>query len=56
VNIDEALAMLLKQYEECKDREWIRDPVAYALYMTWKAADDRQHGRGLDSDPQSSLF
>ena len=38
-----AQMMLQKSYAEALTRRGVEDPVAWALYQTWKAADvDRQ--------------
>lgn len=31
-----AVELLRKEYEEAKQQPWVRDKVAYALYLVWK--------------------
>ena len=35
-----AMSILNKKYAEAKKRPFIRDPLAWALYHTWKEFDD----------------
>ena len=37
-----AIERLVDNYEYAKSKVWIRDEVAWALYHTWKEADDRK--------------
>ena len=37
-----AIEKLVDNYKYASDKEWIRDKVAWALYQTWKEADDRK--------------
>lgn len=39
MKIEKALALLVGEYNQCKDNQWIRKPVSYALYHTWKWCD-----------------
>lgn len=39
MKIERAIRLLMKQYEADKHNKIIRDPVAHALYVTWKMAD-----------------
>ena len=39
MKIEKAIAELVKEYERVKDSEFVRNPVAYALYQVWKKAD-----------------
>ena len=37
-----AIERLVDNYRYASDKEWIQDKVAWALYHTWKEADDRK--------------
>lgn len=37
-----AIERLVDNYQYAKSKIWIRDEVAWALYHTWKEADDRK--------------
>ena len=37
-----AIERLVDNYRYASDKEWIQDKVAWALYYTWKEADDRK--------------
>ena len=37
-----AIEKLADNYKYASDKEWIQDKVAWALYHTWKEADDRK--------------
>ena len=39
-----AVELLCKKYEKAKQNPVVRDPLAYALYQTWKAVDGRRNG------------
>lgn len=39
MKIDTAMKRLEKEYERAKNLEFVRNPVAYALYQVWKEAD-----------------
>lgn len=45
--LDDAMQDIGKAYEEAKKLEFVNDPIAYALYHTWKKYDGRskQHER-----------
>lgn len=40
-----AVNLLIKQYEHSKNSEYVHNPVAHALYHTWKQVDE-----GLKND------
>lgn len=40
-----AVRLLCKEYERAKKNPTVRNPIAYALYQTWKAVDDCENGR-----------
>lgn len=40
-----AVELLHKEYGRAKKNPVVRNPVAYALYQTWKAADNCEKGR-----------
>ena len=39
MTIEEAKALLDKEYERAKRLEYVRDPLAYALYQVWEKVD-----------------
>ena len=39
MTLEQAIKMLKEEYEKAKAVGWVNDPVAYALYYTWKKAD-----------------
>lgn len=39
--LDRAIEMLRVQYEKALQMEFVRNPLAYALYQTWKIIDKR---------------
>lgn len=42
ITIEQALALLRKEYNLAKGQSFVNNPVAYALYQTWKEADQRR--------------
>ena len=41
MTIEKAIKELMQEYEKAKKNEWVRNPVAYALYQVWKRADSK---------------
>lgn len=39
MTLTKALNMVEKEYERAKGLEYVRNPLAYALYKVWRAAD-----------------
>ena len=39
MTLDKAKKLLEEEYERAKRLEYVRDPLAYALYQVWKMAD-----------------
>lgn len=39
VELRKAVRLLNKEYEKAQRQPFVRDPLAYALYQVWKAAD-----------------
>lgn len=37
-----AIELLIKQYDHSKASEYVHNPVAHALYYTWKQVDERR--------------
>lgn len=42
MRIETAISKLIKEYERAKNLEFVRNPVAYALYQVWKMADEEK--------------
>ena len=42
MTFDEAIELLRAEYDRARGIEYVRDPVAYALYQIWKKADERK--------------
>lgn len=40
-DLTKAIKVLKEQYKKAKKIDWVRNPIAYALYQTWKIFDDR---------------
>lgn len=39
MTLEKALKMVTTEYEKAKKCEFVRNPLAYALYRVWKEAD-----------------
>lgn len=46
MDIEKALDMVREIYEKAKKLEYVRNPLAYALYKVWKIADEQKNRRG----------
>lgn len=42
MTLEKAIDMLKKEYELAKKQEYIRNPLAWAIYQVWRAADRRK--------------
>ena len=42
MTLEEAILLLEKVYERAKKLEYVRNPLAWALYNVWKMADRRK--------------
>lgn len=40
MTIEKAIKLLIDEYTKAKQNDYVRDPVAYALYQVWKKADE----------------
>lgn len=38
-DLEKAIKVLTEEYKKAKKIGWIRNPMAYALYQTWKIFD-----------------
>lgn len=43
--LEEAIAMLRAEYELASNQPFIRDPISYALYKTWKEFDEQSESQ-----------
>lgn len=46
MSLEKAIEILRTEYERAVKLEWVHSPVAYALYQTWKKADNHKPKRG----------
>lgn len=46
--IEKAIELLKAEYEEAKKQEWVYNPLAYALYHTWKKVDEKSNNYRKD--------
>ena len=53
MRFETAIEHLVDNYRYAKIKVWIRDEVAWALYHTWKEADDRKTEQ---TEPQTCSF
>lgn len=44
MTIKKAINLLEEEYEKAKKFEWVRNPLAYALYKVWRMADVEKGG------------
>lgn len=42
LTLEKVIKMLEEEYERAKQKDFVRDPLAYALYHTWKKVDKRK--------------
>ena len=45
MELEKAIEILRAEYERAVKLEWVHNPVAYALYQTWKKADNQTETR-----------
>jgi hypothetical protein len=46
MTLEEAKALLDKEYERAQRLEYVINPLAYALYQVWKIADKKRSENG----------
>ena len=46
MTLEKAIEILKAEYERALKLEWVHNPIAYALYQTWKKADNYKSKRG----------
>ena len=51
MKLAKAIRRLKAEYERAKSLEYVRDPVAFALYYVWKEAD-REAMRKMRGNPE----
>ena len=44
MTLKKAINLLEEEYERAKKLEWVRNPLAWALYQVWKKADAEKGG------------
>ena len=42
MTLKKAIELLESEYERAKKLEYVRNPLAWALYQVWKKADERR--------------
>lgn len=50
MTIDKAIERLKAEYERAKNLEYVRNPLAYALYQVWKIADGESNVRNVTAE------
>ncbi len=48
MTLAEAIKLLETEYERAKKLDYIKNPLAYALYQVWKIADKKKRRKGDD--------
>lgn len=44
--LEDAIDLLKKEYERAKNMEYVKKPLAWALFQVWKKADKQRGGEG----------
>ena len=55
MTLDKAKKLLEEEYEKAKKLEFVKNPMAYALYQVWKKADREMckfTGKMIESEAQ----
>lgn len=47
MDLDKAIELLKSEYERAKKLEFVKNPLAYALYHTWKKVDNARQKRNV---------
>ena len=62
MSFDEAVEQLRIEYEKAKKNKHIKNPIAYALYHTWRMADSKkereqnEHNKGNKNLSRNKQF
>ena len=51
---DTAIKEFYKNLGKAKVMSYINKPISWALYQTWKWADEREKPRGVDNDKENT--
>ena len=43
MSIETAIKLLEQEFDKAKKMDFVRNPIAYALYQVWKLADTEEH-------------
>ena len=43
MSIETAIKLLEQEFDKAKKMDFVRNPIAYALYQVWKLADTEVH-------------
>lgn len=46
MRIESAIKYLYEQYEKAKGMDYIKKPLAWALYQTWRYVDEKERKNG----------
>jgi hypothetical protein len=49
-DIGKAIMNLIEEYDIAKDNEYVRKPISYALYHTWRRWDEKEKPRNVESE------
>ena len=48
MTLEQAIEMLKKEYERAKNMEYVKKPLAWALFQVWKKADNAKMKGGAE--------
>ena len=51
MTLENALEKVRREYYKACATEWIKDPISYALYVTWKKADSERRKKETPDEP-----
>lgn len=46
MTLEQAIELLRKEYERAKNMDYVKKPLAWALFQVWKKADAERSGNG----------
>lgn len=47
-DIGYAITQIVEEYHRALEYDWVKDPVGYALYYTWRRREDQKEKENYD--------
>lgn len=55
MRLETAIETIKQEYYKACAKEWVKDPLSYALYVTWKKADSERRKKETPDEPSDDI-